>query len=377
LTRIREATPPDAIVTTWWDYGHWAKYVTERRVTADGASLLTHIPYWIGRALLAPTEREAVGLLRMLSCGSDATPEPEGSRGAYGKLLARGIDPIVAQSVVVTLASLDRAAARAELVAGGLSGPAAADVLASTHCSPAPTYLVLNDNLIFVDGWRSLGSWDFPRAYVAHAARDRPEAEAVADLVARFEVSEPEARAAYRQARALRSNDEVLAFVAPHPNYFARDWFSCRVTDAGDAWICPIGLGVGESGPVLEAFEYVPEAPARSRLHFRERDDRAAGSRRFTGAPATIVRAGPAAMDETSLPRPTTPDLGVLVDTVERRILVGPPYLLRSTFTHLVFLDGRYARRFEKFDERAAPGGERVVTWHIRTEPHPSGDGGG
>src|SRR5262245_50474761 len=44
------------------------------------------------RALLAQSERESAGLLRMLACGSDATPQPEGASGAWGKLVAHGID---------------------------------------------------------------------------------------------------------------------------------------------------------------------------------------------------------------------------------------------------------------------------------------------
>ena len=39
--------------------------------------------------------------------------------------------------------------------------------------------------------------------------------------------------------------------------------------------------------------------------------------------------------------------------------------LLRSTFTQLMFLDGRYAQSFRKFDERRGYRGERVVTWAV------------
>jgi hypothetical protein len=83
---LREESPPEAIVNTWWDYGYWTKYLAGRRVNADGGSLATHILYWTGRALAAPTERESAGRLRMIDCGSDATPQPEGREGAYGKL---------------------------------------------------------------------------------------------------------------------------------------------------------------------------------------------------------------------------------------------------------------------------------------------------
>lgn len=44
----------------------------------DGATLRTRVPYWLARALLPPSERETVGLPRMLNCGSDVTA-PMGS----------------------------------------------------------------------------------------------------------------------------------------------------------------------------------------------------------------------------------------------------------------------------------------------------------
>jgi dolichyl-diphosphooligosaccharide--protein glycosyltransferase len=80
LSAIRDTAPRDAIVTAWWDYGHWIKYIAERRVTSDGGTLSSHVAHWIGRMLLAPTDREAIGLLRMLDCGSDVGPEGVATR---------------------------------------------------------------------------------------------------------------------------------------------------------------------------------------------------------------------------------------------------------------------------------------------------------
>ena len=41
LTAVRETTPPDTIVATWWPFGYWAEYVAERRTMVDGGSLPT------------------------------------------------------------------------------------------------------------------------------------------------------------------------------------------------------------------------------------------------------------------------------------------------------------------------------------------------
>ena len=129
LSVLRQQSPPDAIVNTWWDYGYWTKYVAERRVNNDGGSLRTHIPYWTARALAAPTERESAGLLRMLDCGSDATPEAEGNEGAYGKLLSYGVDGLKAEAIIL------RTGADGSPAGAGIPGRAKAERIGASRYS--------------------------------------------------------------------------------------------------------------------------------------------------------------------------------------------------------------------------------------------------
>jgi len=321
LTHIRDESPPDAIVNTWWDFGHWTKYVAERRVSADGASLATHVPYWLARALLATNERETVGLLRMLDCGSDATPAPEGRLGAYGKLVARGLDGASAHAVVLALASLDRPAAGTLLAERGLAPADVEDVLASTHCNPPPAYLVLSTDLVQLRGIRYLADWHFEKPPV---------------------------------------NMPALRLWAPR-----LAWRSCTPTPDAAEWACPPAgtASPGEPG----VFRYRPDAPEQNRFLASYR-----GADRQS-APAVVVLAEAAGVRELS---PATDsqlavlvEIAVLVDIPERRALVGPPDLLRSTLVDLLYLDGRYAKHFEKFDERVGYRGERVVAWRIHNEP--------
>jgi hypothetical protein len=115
------------MVVTWWDYGHFTTFVAERRVLADGASQRTHVPHRVTRALLASSDAETLGLLRMLPCGSDAAGEPEEARGAMGKLRAAGLEAIEAHDLVVALAVLSRADAEARLRDRGLDPARTAD----------------------------------------------------------------------------------------------------------------------------------------------------------------------------------------------------------------------------------------------------------
>jgi asparagine N-glycosylation enzyme membrane subunit Stt3 len=354
LTAIRDGTPPDTIVNAWWDYGHWVKYVAERRVSTDGGTLRTHVPHWLARALLAPSERETAGLLRMLNCGSDVTAD-----GAYGRLVAAGIDPIVAYRTVVAAAGLDRDAARALLAARGLGAETADAVLRATHCTPPPARLVLTSAMVGTD-WRRIGAWDPLRAWIAAAARERAAADVAAELVGRFGLAEEDARRLAVRAAALETPSERDRFVAPTLDYRVAEWVPCTAVDA--EWICPLPPGTIADGAVVDQVVYRPDAPAATRVRMPARGTAAARTVR----PASVLVASARGLAETSVADASVATLGVLVDAVESRALLGHPEVLRSTFTHLVFLDGRYAERFEKVDDRSGYGGERVVTWAIR-----------
>ena len=316
LAGLRDRTPADAIVTTWWDQGYWVKYVAERRTSVDGGTLATHVPHWIGRALLAPTDDEAAGLLRMLACGSDATPLPEGRLGAWGRLVAHGMEPATAHETVVALARLERDAARVELLARGLGPEAADDVLAATHCRPPPTYLVLGSTMVAVNAWRWLGSWE-PR---------HPRTE----------------------------DDRDVRAAAARLAYVTQRWTPCT-PDADGAWICRLVAPASAPTPRVTAVTYRPDSPGATRLTTPSGDI----------AAAAVLVAGADGVEEAAVARTGEDALGVLVDLPGRRVLVGPPAVLRATFTRLMFLGAQHAPRFEPVDDRTNSGGERVRVWKV------------
>jgi hypothetical protein len=310
---LRDRTPPDAILHLWWDYGYWAKYVAERRVSADGGSLLTRIPYWLARSLLAADEEQAVGLLRMLDCGSAASPEPEGAQSAYRRLVAHGFEPEAAWRAVGTLAARDGVAADAFLAEHELAPPARRDVLAASHCAAPPAYLILSGTQVRMSAWKTLARW--------RPGHDEPDATEPRDLL-------------------------TLA------------WVRCDAS-AGGRWQCPVPPALTGGRSLLRTVEFDPDTPASVRLTFR-RD----GGTPVVATPALVVRADATARVETEVPAGRA-RLAVLIDVPHARVLVGPSDVIRSTFVHLMFLDGRYARHLVKVDDRRGAEGERVATWRI------------
>ena len=361
LTELRERSAPDAIVNTWWDYGYWVKYGAERRVTADGATLLTHLPYWLGRVMVSASETEAVGLLRMLNCGSDASPLPDGESGAYAKLLAKLNDAVAAQATLIELVRRDRAGARALLVERGYTPAEQDTILAATHCDPPESYLVISQELTAKDAWMRMGAWDFMRAYIADEAARLPQADAVADFVKRFGLSQPEAERLYAQARSTPRSDFVIGPAPRAPSV----WFPCRPAPPGAAgMLCRLGLFDKASNNIIDELQVDIVDPARSRLRYRPVGPGGRAGAVTQVAPDAVVVAGDR-LEERAVTGPRYPGVAVLLDTVNARVLVAPPLFVRSLFAHLLFLDGRYATRFEKVGDHKALRDDRVVTWKV------------
>ena len=327
LTQLRETTKPDAIVHTWWDHGHWVTYVADRRVSNDGSSLLTHIPYWTSRALLAANEVESAGVLRMLSCGSDASPLPEGEAGAYAIVRRTGRDAATAFATVADLIERDAAGAAAYLDAHGFTPSERDDVLRATHCAPPDAYLVLGTRLL---GKRS--------ALVASGAWDPRRPATPAD-------------------DAAGKGDDASSPGVP----FVARWIPCDGARAGGEVVCPIGLPIAGGRIRLDDVEYREDAPERALLTTSP----GTGGPALTGAPAVVVLAGKGGFERVAPASPVHPDLGVLIDLQNRRVLVGAPVLLESTLVQLLYLDGRYSTRYAKVDQRESSD-ERVSTWRIR-----------
>jgi asparagine N-glycosylation enzyme membrane subunit Stt3 len=355
LTALREQSDPRSIVTIWWDYGHWAKYLTDRRVTADGSSLLTHLPYWIAKALTTSDPRESFGILRMLNCASDATPLPEGAHGAYGKVKATGRDDLEAYSIVAGLTVRNRAQAETYLTERRFSAPERQEILAASHCNLPESYLLLNTTLLeLAHRLFEVGHRDPRRIELARLLGDLAGTEAVDWLAAEFGYTRVEAQSLYRKVEALTGR--------PGPEYLDTAWRLCRPAGEDRTMECPFSIN-SKAGQMRGLFRYRRGHWSKAYFKFNSAAQNATNVR--DGSPGLILLAGDDRLSRIVPDDPVYSKKAVLLDLAKQRILIGTPAALRSTLVQLVVLDGRYTKLFEKLDERAANLGERVSTWRI------------
>ncbi|MDD5218596.1 MAG: STT3 domain-containing protein, partial [Candidatus Omnitrophica bacterium] len=160
LQQIRQKTPEDSIVYSWWPPGHFITSVARRRVLVDGAS--QHLPecYWIARFFVATEENEALGILRMLRAGGN---------DALDYLLREGYDFDDAMSMIIRVIKLDRdeAAKNMAEVEPVLPETIREKLLPLTHgqTTPGPSYIMLYYEMIEKSmGISYIGKWNFRKA---------------------------------------------------------------------------------------------------------------------------------------------------------------------------------------------------------------------
>ncbi len=148
LNEIRQKTPEDAIINSWWPPGYFISGVAHRRATVDGGTQQFHETFWMAKALASENEREAAGILRMLNTHGN---------GAAEYLESLGVETPEAVDLILRVVPLSREQALKQLPPE-IKSSARAHFLDLTHgtasLSPAgtaalaPTYLFLYNDLI-------------------------------------------------------------------------------------------------------------------------------------------------------------------------------------------------------------------------------------
>lgn len=158
LTLIREKTPPETILNSWWDFGDWFKAVANRRVTFDGQSQDIPQAYWMAKAILSSDEEEAVGILRMLDNGGNRAFEIMNN---YIK------DPLTAVLLLESLIPSNPEKAQ-QVLLKYLSPRAAAEVMEILFYNPSKAGFIVDYTMISKMGAISyLGNWNFSKVYIA------------------------------------------------------------------------------------------------------------------------------------------------------------------------------------------------------------------
>ncbi|HII17046.1 TPA: hypothetical protein HA361_03980 [Candidatus Woesearchaeota archaeon] len=343
LDKINREAAPDAIITSWWDFGHWFKAIGDRAVTFDGASQDTPQAHWVGKALQTGDEDLAIGILRMLDCGAN---------NAFDALNAEVND--TARSIEYLNGILPLASEGAdEVLAGhGISKETREKVLAKSHCTPPDNYFITSDDMIGKAGvWAHFGLWDFNKAQMFNTLNKKEyksnKSDYIALLKSRFNYSEEQAEEMYRQITSLSDSKTVNDWISPWPGY-ASDVRGCSKGGNASTLRCDLGNGAFAAVDLIEMEIRIPTPQG-------------------TQWPASFVYPTESGIEEKRYENASIGLSIVLIPTGTDSFanMFVSQEIAKSMFTRLFFMEGHGLSHFDKFADETSLTRQRIIVWKV------------
>ncbi len=211
LNYIKENSQKDAIINSWWDYGHHFKYFADRAVTFDGASQNTPMAHWIGRVLVTEEEDEAIGILRMLDCGSNK---------AFEIIDEQFNDAPKSVSILYKIFKLDKEEAKQVLEDEGVD---AEEVTKYTHCEAPENFFITSGDMLGKAGvWAHFGLWDFMKADMWMNMRKLSKLDFEKKVMEKYQLTEKEAETYYNKLQSVTDEKEANNWISPWPGFPTR-----------------------------------------------------------------------------------------------------------------------------------------------------------
>ncbi|PIN75799.1 hypothetical protein COV17_03580 [Candidatus Woesearchaeota archaeon CG10_big_fil_rev_8_21_14_0_10_36_11] len=331
LTKIKDSTK-EAIITSWWDFGHWFYSISGQHVTFDGADQGERI-YWVGKTLLTDDEQVSVGLLRMLNCGQQKPVHV--LEGFLNGDAVKAVD-VMNKMMVVN----DKTKAVKILKDEGLTTAQIADVIAITYCDNLlDQFYITSEDMVGKAGvWGHFGSWDFKKAAMYQAVKlDVQNGKQI--LMNKFGLTSSEADTYYYEITTTGADQ----WIAQWPNY--QGSFGCDETST--ALECTISVGNGNA--VIQIDKATKEAFIQTN--------------NGKVYPNSIVYTTENGIVEKKFVGELMGLSVILVD--QNTIVLAHPLQANSMFTKLFLFDGHGLKCFSKFDDRQQLTGARIITWKV------------
>lgn len=367
LDKIAESSDK-AIISSWWDFGHWFEARSERSVTFDGGDQGKRI-YWIGRSLLTDDENESIDILKMLNCGQEES---------YNLLEKYIGDKFRATKLLQDAIKLDREDAKTAYINAGLTETQAEEVLKLSHCEDLiDMYYITSEDMIGKAGvWGHFGSWDFNRAYIYYKLGALSLDDAIAVGESDLGLTADETKALYFESQKIRTQDNAERrandWISPWPNYVTGKPVNCKeVPDDENAVVCEYNIGLGRqenANTILWRGIINLTKPEDSILVVRAVD---ATSGNLLGQNA-IRPSGIVIGEENGLVRYPVENstFGYDVSLFKNKAgtyqsLIADPLLSRSVFTKLFLMEGQYTKHFEKVFDGRDFRQQRIIVWKV------------
>ncbi|MBI5065274.1 hypothetical protein HZA97_03465 [Candidatus Woesearchaeota archaeon] len=338
LTYIKENSEQNAIITSWWDFGHHFKFIADRAVTFDGASQNSPMAHWVGKLLLTNDENESIGILRMLDCGSNS---------AFEEINKKLNDTPKSIKLIYDVIKKEKDDAEKVLLAKGFDKAEASKVLNFTHCNPPQAFVITSEDMIGKAGvWSHFGNWDFVKSDLWNNYAKKDEKEIIAYLTSGYAFSDSQAENLYGELKKVQNASDP----EKEANSWIGDWVSyvntgnplANCNEQKENLVCENRLVMVNETPYFFAQEN-NVVPLES---FQSLDSKGnwqvKTSEQKTGIDAILVNQG-----------------GKYSSIVAQSPLAG------SIFTKLFFFNGHGLKHFKLVKETRQIIGGKILVWEV------------
>ncbi|MFW6220519.1 MAG: STT3 domain-containing protein [Nanoarchaeota archaeon] len=348
LKNIDDKASEDAIINSWWDFGHWFVAIAKRPTTFDGAMQNNPRAHWMGKALITPTENESVGILRYLSCG-----------GNYGYDLIKEKthnDSFTSVNILYDIIPKNKENALKILIENNISENDAKEILEYTHCDNlAENYLITSQDMVGKGAvWGHFGSWNFTKSLMYNQIRKMPENKAIEHLIENFNLSETKAKNYINEIKTTSAKD----WISPWPGYLGSSncnkinetTINCQdgiIFDLEKEEIMPLNLG--------DNIERYP----KNILYFSEKENKTI-YKEYNNKNIITLQNG------------RSVGVGIYKDGNQYKSILMDYELTNSMFTRLFFFENinNELEYFEMFDKTTTITGEKIIVWKINWDKY-------
>ena len=342
LTKIRDNSKGDAIINSWWDFGHWFKYIADRRVTLDGSSQGGPPLHWLGKLMVTDDEKHSVGILRMLDCGSN---------NAFDELNSVINDTPKSIDILDEIVRLEKREAGEVLLKNGLSKKEAGRVLKYTHCNPPEDFFITSEDMVGKAGvWAHFGSWDFRRAEMYNKIHGKSAEEGKQILKDLGYNLTPEQIDQYYYE--IQTQDDSH-WITPWPGYLS-GVRPCEKPEPNGIMVCNQVLSNGQQIPLIVNLTSMDVIIPSNEGH----------------KPTSIVYVTKNGTKEKFFEGGNILEFSIVLvpKGYGYASLITHPYLANSMFTRLFYLEGHGLKYFNKFSDQTGVNGWRILVWKIDWE---------
>jgi dolichyl-phosphooligosaccharide-protein glycotransferase len=332
LKTVEKYTPDNSVLNSWWDFGDWFKTVSNRRVIFDGQSQNIPQAYWMARVFLTDSEKEAIGILRMLNNGGNS---------AFDIINKELSDPFLSVSLIKRAIVLEPEEGK-KLLLSYIPPKAAGEVGKILYLPPKQKgYFIVDSSMIGkIVPISYLGSWDFIKVYLSRTIHHVPREKVLRELV-NFGLDKERAEKYYQEATLVGPGD-------------FDNWVSNKMSIPG------IAVQKKTKDDIVlfnNGFIYNPNK--KTIYSYSSYDQR-------YKIPKSLFLANGSNITEEVFPQNDSQYSTLLVDNPDTyKLVVLSPDLAKSMFARLMFLHGRGLEYFIPFT-REGPDEDQVMVFEIK-----------